>query len=628
MDPRLLDYYNRELQFVREMGAEFAQAYPRIAARLGIEGLECADPYVERLLESFAFLTARVQLKLDARHPDFTQHLLELVYPHFLCPVPACAIVEIVPDMKEGSLQTGHNVHRGTSLRTPLGKGERTACEFRTAHGVTLWPVSVVEAKYLSGSGALSAQGIATDGNARAAIRLRLKAAPGVRFNTLPLDSLVFFIKATPDIAARIHEQVVADCLGFHARGVAGAGTAPRASVWRPAADIRPMGLEDDEALLPVTRRSFQGYRLLQEYFALPERFLFFELRQLREALAGCDGDELEIFLSMGRAQPALENALDASHFRLGCTPVVNLFPRQTDRIHVTSTTTELHLVADRNRPADFEIFSLERLQAIGVGGESISEVAPLYSADHRTDVSRPMTYYTLQRRPRLLPMRQQQSGSRAGYVGSECFLSLVDTGQRQLTGAIRQLDAEALCTNRDLPIQLAPGQGTTDFHVVGGAPAESIRCIAGPSYPRSSPAFGDTAWRLISHLSLNYLSLDGAGTATGADMLRGMLALYADPNDAAVARQIEGVRTVSYRPVIRRMPRMGPASYGRGLEITVTLDEPAFEGFGLVPLAGVLERFFARYVSINAFTQLRLQSSLRGEIKTWPVRLGGRQTL
>lgn len=351
-------------------------------------------------------------------------------------------------------------------------------------------------------------------------------------------------------------------------------------------------------------------------------------MQQLREALAGCDGDELEIFLAMGRAQPVLENALDASHFRLGCTPAVNLFPRQTDRIHVTSTTTELHLVADRNRPADFEIFSLERLQAIGVGGESISEVAPLYAADHRTDASRPMTYYTLQRRPRLLPMRQQQSGTRAGYVGSECYLSLVDTGNRHLTGEIRQLDAEALCTNRDLPIQLAAGQGTTDFHVEGGAPADSIRCIAGPSYPRPSAAFGDTAWRLISHLSLNYLSLDGAGTATGADMLRNMLALYADPNDAAVARQIEGVRTVSYRPVIRRMPRMGPASYGRGLEITLTFDEPAFEGVGLVPLASVLERFFARYVSINAFTQVKMQSSLRGDIKTWPVRLGCRQTL
>lgn len=625
MDPRLLDYYNRELQFVREMGAEFAQAYPRIAARLGIEGLECADPYVERLLEGFAFLTARVQLKLDARHPDFTQHLLELIYPHFLCPIPACAIVEIAPDMKEASLQAGHLVKRGTSLRTPLGKGDRTACEFRTAQAVTLWPITVVEAKYLSGSGALSAQGIATDGNARAAIRLRLKAAPGVRFNTLPLDALTFFIKATPDIAARIHEQISADCLGFHARS---SGTNQRTSVWRPAANIRPVGLEDDEALLPVTRRSFQGYRLLQEYFALPERFLFFELQQLRDAIAACDSDELEIFLTMGRAQPALENALDASHFRLGCTPAANLFPRQTDRIHVTSTTTELHLVADRNRPADFEIFSLERLQAIGVGGESISEVTPLYSTDHRSDANRATTYYTMQRRPRLLPMRQQQSGARAGYVGSECYLSLVDTGNRHLTGEIRQLDAEALCTNRDLPIQLAAGQGTTDFHVEGGAPAEAIRCIAGPSYPRPSPAFGDTAWRLISHLSLNYLSLDSGDTPAGADMLRNMLALYADPNDAAVTRQIEGVRTVSYRPVIRRMPRMGPASYGRGLEITLTLDEPAFEGFGLVPLASVLERFFARYVSINAFTQVRLQSSLRGDIKSWPVRLGCRQTL
>ncbi len=179
MDPRLLDYYNRELQFVREMGAEFAQAYPRIAARLGMDGLECADPYVERLLEGFAFLTARVQLKLDARHPDFTQHLMEMVYPHFLCPSPACAIVELAPDMKEGGVHGGHAVKRGTSLRAPLAKGERTSCEFRTAHEVTLWPLTVTEARYLSGSGALSTQGIATDGRARTAIRLRLKAAPG-----------------------------------------------------------------------------------------------------------------------------------------------------------------------------------------------------------------------------------------------------------------------------------------------------------------------------------------------------------------------------------------------------------------------------------------------------------------
>ena len=622
MDPRLLEYYNRELQFAREMGGEFAQAYPRIAARLGLEGLECADPYVERLLEGFAFLTARVQLKLDARHPDFTQHLLGLVYPQFLCPVPACAIVELAPDLKESALQRGHVIPRGASLRTPLGKGDRTACEFRTAHAVTLWPIQVLEAKYLSGAGALGVRGAGAQ-ISRAAIRLRLRTVQG-DWKSLPLDSLTFFLKATPDIAARLQEQILADCTGFQVRVPRAGG----AVAFRSATSIRHVGLEDDEALLPVTRRGFQGYRLLQEYHAFAERFLFFELRDLQEIVADCPGEELEISLALNRVHPALENALDASHFRLGCTPVVNLFPRRADRVHVTGAQTELHLVPDRNRPLDFEVYSVERLQAIGAGGESITEVLPFYSANHHTDLDRALAYYTLQRRPRLLSARQQQSGARAGYVGSECFLSIVDTGRRHFSGDIRQLEADVLCTNRDLPIQLVFGQGSTDLLVDGGAPVEAVRCISGPSYPKASPAFGDNAWKLISHFALNHLSLMDGDASGGAGMLRGMLALYADPNDPSLARQIEGLRTVAYRPVVRRVPGAGPICYARGLEIVVTADDTAFEGIGLLPLDGVLERFFARYVSINSFTQMRLQSAERGEIKTWPVRVGCRQNL
>jgi type VI secretion system protein ImpG len=622
MDPRLLDYYNRELQFMREMGSEFAQAYPRIAARLGLEGLECADPYVERLLEGFAFLTARIQLKLDARHPDFTQHLLEMVYPHFLCPVPSCAVVEFAPDLKEGAQLAGQRIERGASLRTPLGKGDRTSCEFRTAHDVALWPLTVIEAKYLSGSGALTTQGIGTDGRARAAIRLRLKAAPGVSMRSLPLDSLTFFLKATPDVTHRLYEQIVADCVGFYVRS-----TRQGAAVhFRSAASVRQVGYEDDEALLPVSHRSFQGYRLVQEYFTFPERFMFFALDDLKEAVQRCDGDELEIYIAMSRAQPALENAVDASHFRLFCTPAINLFTRSADRIHVDPFDTEHHLVVDRNRPADFEIFGVQNLQAVGAGGETIAQILPFYSVDHRTDPHSSALYYTIQRRLRMLSARQQQSGARAGYIGTECFVSIVDTAQRQLANPIRQIDAQALCTNRDLPIKLAFGQGRTDYLIEGGAPVDSVRCIAGPSYPRSSPAFGDTAWRLISHLSLNYLSLLDQEAQSGAQMLRDLLALYPDPNDSAAARQIEGVHSVGYKPVVRRMPTPGPISYGRGLEIAVTLDDGAFEGAGIIALASVLERFFARYVSINSFTQMRVQSATRGEVKAWPVRTGRRQ--
>ena len=624
MDPRLLEYYNRELQFVREMGAEFAQAYPRIAARLGMDGLECTDPYVERLLEGFAFLTARVQLKLDARHPDFTQHLMEMVYPHFLCPIPSCTVVELSPDLKDGSLLNGHLIKRGASLRSPLGKGERTSCEFRTAHDVTLWPLTVTEAKYLSGSGALSTQGIATDGRARTAIRLRLKATPGVNFKSLPLDTLTFFVKATPDVAHRVLEQVAADCIGVYVRS-----TRPGAAVHlRPASCVQQEGLEDSQALLPVTRRGFQGYRLLQEYFSFPERLLFFSVRDLRSAIGACDGEEIEIYLAMGRAQAGLENALDASQFRLSCTPAVNLFARAADRVHVNNVDTEYHIVADRNRPLDFEVHSLLKLEGIGEGGESVAQIQPFYSTSHHSQRDAAAAYYTVQRRPRLLSTRAQQSGARSGYVGSECFISIVDSGQRQLTGEIRQIDAQILCTNRDLPIQLATGQARTDFTVEGGAPVEGVRCIAGPSYPRQSPAFGATSWKLISHLSLNYLSLIERAPGEGAQMLRDMLALYADPNDAAAARQIEGVRGIGYSPVVRRVPVPGPISYGRGLEISLTLDDASFEGAGLLALGSVLERFFSRYVSLNSFTQTRLQSASRGEVKTWPVRVGARQAL
>jgi type VI secretion system protein ImpG len=624
MDPRLLEYYNRELQFVREMGAEFAQAYPRIAARLGIDGLECADPYVERLIEGFAFLAARVQLKLDARHPDFTQHLLELVYPHFLQPTPSCAVVELAPDLKETSLLGGHLIKRGTSLRSPLVKGDRISCEFRTAHDVTLWPLTVVEAKYLSGSGALATQGIVTDGRARAAIRLRLKGAPGVKLKALPLDALTFYVKATPELSHRIFEQVVADCIGMYVRSANSQGAMVH---FRPASSVRQVGLDDSEALLPVTRQGFQGYRLLQEYFAFAERFLFFSLHDLRDAMQTCDGDEMEIYLALERAQIGLENALDASHFRPFCTPAVNLFPRSLDRVHVTDRETEYHLVPDRNRPMDFEVHSLQKMEGIGAGGESITHIRPFYSVGHGGD-PRDAVYYTMQRRPRLLSTRQQQSGARSTYIGSECFVSIVDAAQRRRSGEIRQLDVQALCTNRDLPIQLATGQARSDFTVEGGAPVEAVRCISGPSYPRQSPGFGATAWKLISHLSLNYLSLIERTPESGAQMLRDMLALYADQNDVTALRQVEGVRTVGYETVVRRAPIEGPISYARGLEITVTLDDAAFEGAGIVSLGSVLERFFARYVSLNSFTQTRLASVTRGVIKTWPVRVGCRRSI
>ena len=173
MDTRLLKHYEGELSFLRDMGAEFAQSYPKIAARLGMDGVEVVDPYVERLLEGVAFLSARVQLNLELQYPALTSQLLEIVYPHYLCPSPSMMIAAFEPDMEDGDLADGYLLPRDTELRSTLGEGDQTPCIFKTSSDVTLWPITITEAEYIDTRGELLAAGISQDTPARAGIRLR-----------------------------------------------------------------------------------------------------------------------------------------------------------------------------------------------------------------------------------------------------------------------------------------------------------------------------------------------------------------------------------------------------------------------------------------------------------------------
>ncbi len=396
---------------------------------------------------------------------------------------------------------------------------------------------------------------------------------------------------------------------------------------YHPARDIEAVGFLADEALLPVSRRSFEGYRYLQEYFAFPERFLFAALGGLQSSIAKCSSTELEIVVLFDRRDPELENVVDAGNFALNCAPAVNLFPRRADRIHLSRGQREHHVVPDRTRPMDFEVWSVSEVQGFGTGAEPEQEFLPLYACHDRTALGA-TAFYTLHREARRVSSRQRQRGARSSYVGSETFISLVDPSNAPYRSDLRQLGIKTMCTNRDLPLHMAVGRGQTDFTLDVGAPVEAVRCVAGPTKPRPSAAHGDTTWRLISHLSLNYLSLVDDADADGANALRTLLNLYADENDATVQRQIEGVRSVSSRPVNGRIPTEGPITFGRGIEITLTCDDTAFEGTGCFLLGLVLQEFFARYVSVNSFTSTVLRSTERGEIMRWSPKPGRVQTL
>jgi len=625
MDPRLLKYYNRELQHVREMGAEFAEEFPKIAGRLGLEQLECADPYVERLLEGFAFLAARVQLKLDAEFPRFSQHLLEMVYPDYLAPIPSMAVVQFALDPAAGALPDGFNLPRGSALKSLIGPDDQTACEFRTAHDVTLWPVEVAHAEYLTRETAsLQMPRIPGAPAIRSVLRLRLKTIAGLKFNELSLDRLAVHLSGADQLPVRLYEQLLANQVAVVLRPV------KRPVAWEhvlPASSVRRLGYDDAQAVLPVAPRSFQGYRLLQEYFGLPQRFLFVELTGLSEGLRRCEADEIELLVLFSRNDPTIENVVDASQFALGCTPVVNLFPRRADHIHLNESTSEYHLVPDRTRPMDFEVHTVTRLRGYGTASDEEVEFLPFYALNGQVHHG---SFYTVHRLPRVLSSTQRRYGPRASYVGSEVYLGLVDGNEGPYRHSLRQLAPETLCTNRDLPLQMPVGRGKTDFTLETSAPVQSVRCVAGPTRPRPALAYGDgeVCWRLISHLSLNYLSLVNDEQAHGAAALRELLTLYADSSQAAIRKQVEGVSAVAARPIVRRLPLPGPIACGRGLEIAVTFDEGAFEGSGIFVLGAVLDEFFAKYVSLNSFTETVVNTLDRGEVVRWPVRIGRRAQL
>ncbi|MCD9033586.1 type VI secretion system baseplate subunit TssF [Luteimonas sp. Y-2-2-4F] len=621
MDPRLIPYYNRELQYVREMGAEFAREYPKIAGRLGLDGFECADPYVERLLEGFAFLAARVQLKLDAQYPVFTQHLLETLYPHYLLPVPSMAVVQLHPDLKASGLAAGHAVPRHTPLRSLLGADERTACEYRTAHALTLWPLELAGAEYLETPAALAAAGVEVPGGlaVRAGLRLKLRVGDGLEAAMLALDALPVFLAGADALPKRLYEQLLADAEGFVVRAPGGAGA------FRDAGAIRARGFDDEDALLPYDGRSFSGHRLLQEYFACPERFLFAEFTGLRAGLSRIRGPEFEIVVLLRRSLPGLSRLVGAEHFRLFCTPAANLFPRRADRIHLRAGQAEYHVLADRARPMDYEVHSVSRVEGFGDRQEPEQRFQPFYGGDARTWHDRHAAFYTLRREPRLLSGRQRRQGARSSYVGSETWIALVDAAERPAATSLRQIGMQLLCTNRDLPLHMPVGRGRTDFTFDAGVPVEQARCVAGPTRPRAPAAGGETAWRLLSHLQFDYLSLFEDDPRQGAAALRELLGLYCDPHDAAALRQIEGVKSVASAPVVRRIPLPGPIAFGRGLEIALTCDDSAFEGTGAYLLGAVMQRFFARYASVNAFTETVLRTLERNEVARWPARLGTR---
>lgn len=641
MDPRLKTLYQDELRFLREASAEFAAEEPDIARGLSLSETteRCPDPYVERLLEGVAFLTARIRLQLDADFPRFTNHLLDTVYPHFLAPTPAMGIVRVEPDLADASLADGPVLKRGTWLRQSRlldidGRRREKDCQYLTAHELRVWPLRIARATYHARDmGVLHLpEQLRGQSGPRAALRIRLDVTAG-NLAKMELDDLVFHLPGDGAKPIRLYEQIFAHAVGVIIRD---AEPVPRFQRMLPMTAVEQVGFEDSEALLPTDSRSFQGYRLLKEYACLPRRFFFFRVRGLNESIRQIAGRAFEIVVLFDREDERLDGQVAAEDLALNCTPVVNLYRYPGDvSIRLSERRVEYPIIADPSARLDHEVHTIHRVRAIG---RTTRDLRAFYA---RADEDSPSAaYYALSRRPRAAVDTERDSDGRVRwrseeYKGSDAFVAIVDASGGPTMSDFESLELELSVSNRDLALHLAsdPFKSWEESAVR----IESIRLQGPLSPPYPSLAGQSSAWALISHLQLNYLSLiERSAPRPGerdrsAEPLRQLLRLYAPVPEGARhdamrddpwSDQIRGIRRVRAGPITRRVPVPGPISFAKGIEVAIEVDEEKFDASGALLLGSVLERFLARYASINAVieTEIRTKNRL---IKRWPTRVG-----
>jgi len=592
----LLRYYKDELTYLRRMGGEFARTYPRVAERLELGRDECADPQVERLIESFAFLSARLQRDLDGQLPDVTTALLGVLYPQLVNPVPSMAVARFDVDPGQGKLTTGHTVNRGTRLFAEAGDG--VTCRFRTCYPVTLWPLKVTHASFVE---PWRFNFLDTMTEVASVLRVSLNVLGGGSLEELELKRLRFYLNADAALANTLYEL-----LFCHARGVALMPEGEQQPVRLPQDSIRPVGFGPEEGVLPYPPQSHRGYRLLQEYFSFPEKFLFFDLDNLDRLRRG---KTLDVLFLLDRA-PAEQLGVHAETFALGCTPVINLFQKTTEPIRLDHRSLEYRLVPDKRRERTTEVHSILSVSASSTTtDERARQFEPFYSYNHAMDGAGQKAFWHL---------RREHSLNR-DIPGTEVYLSFLDLDFKPTRPPAEVVYAQALCTNRELATQLP---ADAELQTEELAPLLRISCLAKPTQPVQPHLRGASLWRLVSHLSLNHLSLSEGSDSLAA--LREILKLYASSDRPSTQQQIAGMVGLKCRKVMRRMGLDAWRGFCRGTEVTVEFDEKAYVGSGAFLLAAVLDKFFALYASINSFTQLRAVSRQReGVWREWPPSAG-----
>lgn len=645
MNREFLELYDRELKLLYERGQEFAKDYPEMAGRLGSLSRDNIDPMIGGLLEGTAFLAARVQQKLKSEFGQFTAEMIDRLLPGFLSGTPSFALVRVEPDYSNPALASGIQIPRGSTIDTNfIENDERINCRYRLASPITLWPYAVGGAAYYGSAAPLHAQGIEPLLETAAGLKIELvrqgpKSEAGqTKTPALPVsgstpDELRFYLSGPQGSAALIYELLFARLNRLSIRYLNETGD-PR-MIRLPQRAIQPVGFDGEDSLFGHDDRMFAGFNHIREYFAFPVKYLGFSLHGLASSLSQIGGDRFELVFEFDQPEPAVASAVKADMFSLFAAPAANLFEMDCMPVQIRDDHDENAIVVDRSKKLNYEIYRIETVRAQNPGAKERETVYPLYSAPFDNSRTAAALFYSARRQLRQRTDRERRTGVQAGYMGGDTFISLREPPSSAHREPVRALFIRATVSNRHLPERLTMNRNQTHFTL---STDSSIRfqCISGPTAPRESLLFGEAntrgsnghgplLWKLISLLQFNHLSLSARRTGDSAAPLRECLSIFADISNPSIERRIRGITSVTVQPINRKLRQANGFNVARGQEVTVEMDENAFEGHGVFLFAAVLRHFFSEYAAINSFTETVLRSHQRNILNRWPPLTGGR---
>lgn len=586
MSDELLPYYEKELAYIRQLGARFSQEHPKIAGRLSISEDVIEDPHVSRLIESFAYLNARIHHKLEDDFSEISDALLEVLYPHYQRPIPSMSIVQFVPDQDQ--LSGSYCVKAKTLLETDQFQNDR--CRFTTVYETMLHPLEVENAKILTRP--FSTPKSNEVRNANSVLHLSLKTFnKSVNIDEFKPNRLRFFLKGQLQHINPLYEMLFNECVQVV---IAETGSDLKPKIL-PAHAIKAVGFMDDEGLLPYPANSFMGYRLLSEFFSFPEKFLFFDIENISNYISDFK-NELNIYIYFKSSSVELERNISSDNFLLNCTPVVNLFEHQAEPIRLDYKKSEYSVVPDIRSPLGYEVYSIDDVIGLSSGGVK-HQFYPLYGIKHHQIDVNNQSYWFAKRLPAKLCNGVRDDAT-------DVFLSFVDLHFNPNVPNDKTLLIKTTCSNRNLPEKLPFNLDSPKLQCVNGSPpCKKIRCLIQPTRTLRPPLRNGARWRLLSQLNLNQLSLMGSKDSLNA--LKEILRLYDSKESSASRAMIDSLYSMEIKSINAPLLIDGRTSMCRGLEINLTIDDSQLSGSSSYLFVTVLEHFFGLYCSINSFVRL-----------------------